>query len=130
MVTLVGCSNETSKAQEAVEVKMTEILEDGKETVVEPLGEGEVDVIKRMEIEAELKSNIADTTGLEEGAIALMLSLDSEPSCSIVLGTESTIENTVLEEIKQNIVQTLLKENVTISEEDIVITNSNGEILQ
>lgn len=131
IVTLVGCSNETSKVQEQVEVKMTEVLEDGKEIVVEaePLTESEEDGINRMEFQAELKSNIADITGFEKEAINLMLFLQSEPSCSIVLGTESTIENTVIEEIKQNIVQTVLKENVTISEEHIVITNSHGEIL-
>ena len=127
---VVGCSNETSKSQESVEEEMTEVLEDGKEIVVEPFSESEEDVIKRMKLEAELKSIIADITSFEEETITLMLSLHSEPSCSIVLGIETTIENTVIEEIKQNIIQTVLKGNVTIGEENIVITNSNGEILQ
>lgn len=130
MATIVGCSNETSKLQEQVEEEMTEILEDGKEIVVEPLTESEEDVINRMEMQAELKSSIADIIGYEEDAINLMLSLHSEPSCSIVLVTESTIENAVIEEIKKNIVQILSKQNVTISEESIVITNSNGGILK
>ena len=127
---VVGCSNETSKSQESVEEEMTEVLEDGKEIVVEPFSESEEDVIKRMKLEAELKSIIADITSFEEETITLMLSLHSEPSCSIVLGIETAIENTVIEEIKQNIIQTVLKGNVTIGEENIVITNSNGEILQ
>ena len=130
LIMVVGCSNETSKSQESVEEEMTEVLEDGKEIVVEPFSESEEDVIKRMKLEAELKSIIADITSFEEETITLMLSLHSEPSCSIVLGIETTIENTVIEEIKQNIIQTVLKGNVTIGEENIVITNSNGEILQ
>lgn len=127
MVTLVGCSNQTSKVREQVEVEMTEILEGGKEIVIEPLSESEIDVNKR--IETELKSNIAEITGFEEEAITLMLSLHGEPSCSIFLGTELTIEDTVIEEIKQNIVQIVLKENVTIREEEVVITNMNGNVL-
>lgn len=128
LMTLVGCSNETNNEQEQVEEEMTQILEDGKEIVVEPLGEDEIDIAKIKEMEAELKESVADITGLEDEAIALILSIDREPSCSIVLGTELTIGNTIVEEIKQSIIQTVSKENVAMSEEDIILTNKNGKV--
>lgn len=127
MVTLAGCGNETSKEQ--VEAEMIERTEDGKEIVVEPLDEStEEDVAKRMEIQEELKSSIAEITSLEEETINVMLSFNEPASCSIVLETDATIEDSMIEEIKQMIVQRVAKENIALSEEAIVITNGNGEI--
>ena len=131
ILTLVGCSDKESE-KEKVEVKMTEVLENGKEKVVEPLKEAEIDV---RQYELALKKRIAALTGLKEGDIALSLLVnhDAEPvtvTCSIVLPTESTIEKSVVDGVVKEIMQKVLNiGNVTISEKDIVITNATGDLL-
>lgn len=131
MLTLVGCSDKESE-QERVEVKMTEVLENGKEKVVEPLKEAEIDV---RQYELALKKRIATLTRLKEEdiALSLLINYDAEPvnvSCTVVLPTESTIEKGVVDRVVKDIMQKVLDiGNVTISEKNIVITNAAGDLL-
>lgn len=123
---LSSCNGEQGEVEEV----MLELLENGESVVVEPLEKNEIDAETKIQIEHELKQIVAEVTGLEEDAIRLMISLADEPSCSIVLPTEQTVEESVIEEIQYQLISKLLEiHGVVFDKEHIVITNNNKDSL-
>lgn len=123
---LSSCNGEQGEVEEV----MLELLENGESVVVEPLEKNEIDAETKIQNEHELKQIVAEVTGLEEDAIRLMISLADEPSCSIVLPTEQTVEESVIEEIQYQLISKLLEiHGVVFDKEHIVITNNNKDSL-
>lgn len=90
--------------------------------------------------EVELTSLIAKQTKLKPSHISIVLAPipstenkeEINVTCSILLKTEATFENETINRIIKNIVHTISKQETvkaTISEENIVMMNSNQDVL-
>lgn len=82
-----------------------------------------------------LEKNIANETGLEEESIKVILipisdEKNAEIACSVFLSTENELSKTTVQHIVKNITIAVSEiKNTKLSEENIFITNSKGEIL-
>lgn len=123
------------KPKPEVTSELTEIL---------PNGEMKVSIMKKVDEEtmkwldekqANIQSLIAEQTGLKGEDVLVSATSESniddtknqEIACSVVLRTESTFDNQIIQNVVDGIINVFKQDSAgaTISKENIVITNNN-----
>lgn len=125
LLLLASCNSKEGSVEEA----MYEVAENGEMVEIEPLDNGEIDAKAKLHIEEQLTSIVAKEVNLDKEAISLIISLHDEPSCSIVLPTDSTVEEEVIQQVKQTVINELENNGVTLNENNIIITDKNGNVM-
>ncbi|MGE7839148.1 hypothetical protein ACQKNX_00015 [Lysinibacillus sp. NPDC093712] len=127
------------KPKPEVTSELTEIL---------PNGEMKVSIMKKVDEEtmkwldekkANIQSLIAEQTGLKVEDVLVSATSESnigdsknqEITCSVVLRTESTIDDQIIHNVVNGIINVFKQdsEGANISKENIVITNNNTDVL-
>lgn len=135
-IVLSACNEE--KAEEKVHAEVTKTLADGQTVVVEPISElDEKTTNWLIKKQNELQVSIAEQSKLESKSVQVMCAAipqeeNTDVSCSVVLSTDSKIDDTTIQQIVDNIINSVSKlesAELKIREENIVITNGNGEFL-
>lgn len=135
-IVLSACNEE--KAEEKVHAEVTKTLADGQTVVVEPISElDEKTTNWLIKKQNELRVSIAEQSKLESKSVKVMCAAipqeeNTDVSCSVVLSTDSKIDDTTIQQIVDNIINSVSKlesAELKIREENIVITNGNGEFL-
>lgn len=125
LLLLASCNSKEGSVEEA----MYEVVENGEMVEIEPLDNVEIDAKERLHIEEQLTSIVAKEVNLDKEATLLSVTLHDEPSCSIVLPTDSSIEREVIQQVKQTVIKQLENNGVTLNEKNIVITDKNGNVM-
>lgn len=119
---------------------MSEELPNGQSKVVPAVVEEEETNEWFYKKETELTSVITEQMKLQSNNVSIMLTPLSTTekaesmnvSCSVILKTDSTFDNELLNKLVENIVRTISTNdaiNATINEENITIMNSNNVVL-
>lgn len=118
------------------DVLMLEELPNGQSKIVDSITieEGKLEWLNKKQ--SELISLIAEQTKLEINDVLIVLGpmsnlKDTDSynlACSVVLKTESTFEDKIINKVLEDIISTITQDSVDakISEENIIIVNSNG----
>lgn len=121
------------------EASMSEELPNGQSKIVDSTTIDEETVKWLNKKQSELALLIAEQTKLESNDILIVLgpmsnSNDTDSNnlaCSVVLKTDSTFEDKIINKVVEDIISTITQDSVDaqISEENINIVNSNGNKL-
>ena len=138
---ILGVSILAAYSEEKVEEEMIELSPTGESRVVQASDEMEDGLMESLkEIESELALVIADQTKLKNSDVTVMLSVaDSDEkgnynlTCTVILPQkDATFHDETINNVVASIMNTISTQDVikaTISNEDIVITNSNNDVL-
>lgn len=127
------------KPKPEVTSELTEILPNGemKVSIMEKVDEETMKWLD--EKQANIQSLIAEQTGLKGEDVLVSATSEStvdatknqEIACSVVLRTESTFDDQIIQNVVDGIINVFKQDSVgaTISKENIVITNNNNDVI-